>query len=284
MWIVLITLMLFVGIVSISGCIQDKNENIISKSTDVVVNNKTNNNTSGLKEIRFITVGDPHVKSRNIDTGGNERLVQIVNYVNNLDIDFVVFLGDIADDGKPKTDEIAKNIFNNLTKKYYTVVGNHDIFTSPNLFESYFGPMEHIENVKGYQLLFVGIRNETENGKIKLYWSFDFNKTDKNIPTIVFLHGPTIGPPPECPSCKWGEFFGYADSIQPELDKFSNLVAIYSGHVHYTSDQQVNGVRHITLDGLVKTNAGGISALPSDEIGYSIIKDGKLEYKLIKYN
>ena len=272
----ILKLMLVVFIISlVAGCIA-KNEN------SVIVQDNTAYNDP--KEIRFITVGDPHVKSHNIDTGGNLRLAQIVDRVNKLDIDFVVFLGDITDDGKVQTFEITKKILKNMTKSYYVVIGNHDIFNDPKIFSSYFGSTEHIENIKGYQLIFVGIKNQTgEDGKIKLYWSFNFSKADKSAPTLVFLHGPVRGPPSECPSCKWEEFFGYARSMQTEIDNFPNLIGVYSGHVHYTSDQTFNGVRYITIDGLIKTNAGGISAIPSDEIGYSIIKDGKLEYKLINY-
>ena len=235
-----------------------------------------------IKEIKFVVIGDPHIKSHNEIDGGNERLSQIINKVNQLDIDFVVFLGDITDDGKNKTFELTKKILINMTKPYYVVAGNHDILVSPKNFAQNW-PMEHTEIVKGYQLIFIGISNETVNDKVKLSWLFNFSNADTNIPTIVFLHGPTIGPPSDCTNCNWGEFFGYGMTIKPELDKFQNLIAVFSGHVHYNSDQTFNGVRHITLNGLVKKNAGGISATPSDKIGYSIIENRKLNYSLIKY-
>lgn len=276
---------------ALSGCVSkigtvndDQYQNIEKNSAGTYTAGQNQSN-----DITFVVVGDPHVKSHNIDTGGNERLTQIVNYTNTLNIDFAVFLGDMADDGKSKTDDIVVKILKNMTHPYYVVVGNHDIFQSPRIFESYFGPMEHVEKVQGYQLLFAGIWNDTaidKNGKtiIKLHWSFNFSKANKSEPTLVFLHGPTMGPPPDCAQCKWGEFFGYAESMQPELDKFSNLKGVFSGHVHYDSDQIFTGVRHITVNGLVTKDAGGISATPSDNIGRVTIKNGTLDYGLVKYN
>ena len=61
-----------------------------------------------------------------------------------------------------------------------------------------------------------------------------------------------------------------------KVDKFSNLIGVYSGHVHYSSDQTINGVTHVTVNGLVETDAGGIHAVPSNEIGYSEINNGNL--------
>jgi Icc-related predicted phosphoesterase len=288
-------------ILALSGCTEKPQNNPIEKPMDIEksnigpINNDNSNQISfddgsSSHHLKFIIVGDPHVKTTNGPNRGNERLIQVVNYIDNSDADFAVFLGDIADDGKNKTFNIAKKILSNMTKPYYVIAGNHDILVSPNNFEHYFGPMEHIENIKGYQLLFVGIRNETntvnpkEHGQVILHWSFDFNKANKTLPTLVFLHGPTKGPPPECDGCNWEQFFGYAKSMQPELDKFTNLVGVMSGHVHYDSFQQFGNTSYITVNGLIETNAGGIHAFPSDGVGYVNITNGKLDYGLISYN
>jgi calcineurin-like phosphoesterase family protein len=266
--------------IGISGCIQNNNKNtnetawptVTAEPTSTKKVQKERQNNSG-NNISFILVGDPHVKTGSPQNRGNERLAQIVDFLNKQDVDFVVFLGDMADDGKNKTYDIVKKILNNLNKNYYAVAGNHDILVDQGTsYESYYGPMEHIENINGYQLLFAGIWSEPnpgdpKHGNVKLNWSFDFNKAGKGLPTLVFLHGPTTEPPLDCPDCKWEQFFGYAKTMQPELDKFSNLKGVFSGHVHYDSDQTINNVRHITVNGLIQIEAGGILADPSDYIG-----------------
>ncbi len=248
-----------------------------------VQKNKDNATKISGKEIRFIVVGDPHVKSSNTGSDrGNTRLEQIVNFADSSNVDFVVFLGDIADDGKVKTYDIAKKILKNSTKPYYTIAGNHDVQSGPGNFEAYFGPMEHLENVKGYQLVFPGIYFE---GKTKLHWSFDFNKVNKSMPTLVFMHGPTVLPPKDATSCSWGkDFFGYGQSMQSELDKLPGFVAEYTGHVHYSTDQTINGVRYVTVNGLVDKAGGCDNEGPSDYVGYSRVNNGKADYMLVDYN
>lgn len=285
-YVLLISMILIAGI-TISGCIDQKNNDNFSDNGGIVENVvvKSNNTTElqSYQEIRFIVVGDPHIKSSSSDRG-NDRLKQIVNFADSSDVDFVVLLGDIADDGKNKTYDITIQILKNMTKPYYVVAGNHDVGSGPANFERYFGPMEHIENVKGYQLLFAGIYFE---GKNKLHWSFDFNKTDKNKPTLVFLHGPTVKPPKDAVTCSWKvDFFGYGQTMQPELNTFPNLIAEYSGHVHYDTDQTINGVRYVTVNGLVDKAGGCENEGASDYVGYSVVKDGsgKADYILINYN
>lgn len=240
------------------------------------------------KDLKFIIVGDPHVNSSNVSDKGNKRLEQVVSFVNNKDIDFVVFMGDMADDGKRRSNEAVKDILKNLDKPYYVVAGNHDILISPNMFEEYYGPMEHIEHVNGYQLLFIGIYEEKRGNDTTLKWSFDFSKADKNVPTLVFIHGPVTDLPIGCIHCqiKDRNVLEYAKSIGTELDKFNNLIGVYSGHIHYDSNNIINGTRYVTINGLNNIRFGKYLTVVkySDKVGYSIIKDDKSYYELVSYS
>ncbi len=262
--------------IGISGCLQLKG-GIKGKSDQA---DKIKN------EIKFIAVGDPHAKYNFSENRGNERLIQIVNFINKSDIDFAVFMGDMADSGTDREFKLVQDILKDLAKPYYIVAGNHDVLISQEIFEKYYGPMESIEYINGYQLLFIGIHDEKdENGKQnKLYWSFDFNKADKELPTLVFIHGAVKGPPPTCERCEWKkDFFGYGITMLPELYKFTELIGVYSGHVHYDSYQIFDKINYITINGLVHKEAGGIIANPSDNVGLSIIKNNRLDYKLVPY-
>ena len=248
----------------------------------------TTNQYNTTRELKFIVVGDPHVNYSNTYDKGNKRLEQVVNFVNNKDIDFVVFIGDMADDGKRRSNEVVKDILKNLNKKYYVIAGNHDILISPKMFEEYYGPMEHIEYVNGYQLLFVGIYEEKDENGTTLKWSFDFRKADKNAPTLVFIHGPVADLPIGCIHCqiKDRNILQYATDIRPELEKFDNLIGVYSGHIHYDSDSVINGTRYVTVNGLNNIRFGKYLTVVkySDKVGYSVIKDDKSYYGLVSYN
>ncbi len=238
------------------------------------------------KDIRFIIVGDPHVNSSNTSDEADKKLRLTVDFINKSDVDFVVFIGDMTSDGRHKSNDMVKDILKNSTKPYYVVIGNHDIFVSQRMFESYYGPMGHIENIKGYQLLFVGIYEDKDK---RLKWSFDFSKADKNVPTLVFIHGPVKDLPFGCIQCLLeNDKLLYAKSINPELDKFSNLIGVYSGHVHYDSNQVIDGIRYVTINGLVDIDIIKypikITAInSSNKVGYSMIKDNKSYYELISY-
>ena len=235
--------------------------------------------------LKFITVGDPQINSTTLD--GVERLRRVVSFANKSDVDFVVFEGDMTDDGTNKSNDMVKSILGVLEKPYWVVVGNHDLFESPKIFESYYGPMEHIENINGYQLLFVGMTDKkNEKGDvIGLNWSFDFDKADKNVPTLVFVHGPVRSIPTGCIYCRMQkDILAYGYSMRSDLGEFADLIGVYSGHIHYDSDRVVNGTRYITINGLIDINVDGITiAHASNKVGYSVIKDDESHYELLSY-
>lgn len=237
-------------------------------------------------DLKFMLIGDPHVKAEDNDTG-TVRFRSIVNFINNMDIDFVVIMGDITDKGTKKQYDLTKEILKDLNKPYYVVKGNHDIMTSDHIFDQYYGPSERIEYKKQnnivYQLLFIGTYGDRKN-LTDIHWSFDFNKANKTIPTIIFSHSPIRCPSSVYISCKLDEdVLVYGKSMANELDEFTNLLGVFSGHIHRDSDEQVNGVRYVTINGLVYMGIAGILAQPSDNIGYSVIKDGKLYFQFISY-
>ena len=255
---------------------------VYARTQDISDNIDTIGTTNGLK---FITVGDPQINSTTFE--GVERLKQVVNFTNESDVDFIVFEGDMTSDGTIKSNDMVKDILKNLKKPYYVVIGNHDMFVSSKIFESYYGPMEHVERVNGYQLLFVGMSDKkNENGNVVgLNWSFDFSKVDKSVPTLVFVHGPVRSIPTGCLYCRLQkDILAYGYSIRPELEEFKNLVGVYSGHVHYDSDRVVNGTRYVTVNGLIDINIDGIPvAHASDKVGYSTVSSNKSYYELVSY-
>lgn len=197
-----------------------------------------------LEDLKFVTVGDPHVKDCCISNRGNERLTKIVSLINTLhDIDFVIFLGDIVQNGTIAEFRIAKGILSKLKYPYLCVAGNHDKIETGNFdrFESYFNPTKIIEDIKGYQICVASFALDANK------WDFNWNSVllDKDKPTLFFAHMPVIprpddkAPPPEC----WRT---WSDAgIQTELNKFTKLIGVYTGHVHWQAHKIVNNAHHI---------------------------------------
>lgn len=313
------------AIASLTGCIDDQKSGNASgnisgdvANSNTIGKNATNNlddNSLNNGEIKFITIGDPHIKSgSSANSGGNDRLTKIVQFVDKSDVDFAVILGDITNTGSVKDYDEAKKILSNMTKPYYTVVGNHDVkYCAPKpdgtitdectynqavMYEKYFGPQNKLIDYKGYQLIFAGIKTQYQNrnGKYvedRFNWTFNFNRPDLDInkPTILFMHGVLKQSPDSCND--WGTgFTRYGESMIPYLEKFNHLIATYSGHVHFDSEQTFDtgnskGVEYITNDALIDAAGagGGDCSIPAGEyVGYSTVKNGSLKYELVPYD
>jgi len=72
----------------------------------------------------FIAVTDTHIENGN--AWGLEKLEDVVQ--NNSDIKFVVFLGDITQNGSARDMETFTDIAGRLGVPCYPVIGNHDIY------------------------------------------------------------------------------------------------------------------------------------------------------------
>ena len=320
-------ILLLLVILAISGCVNNQKSgnlsgnvsgnlsgNLSGNVSGNIVNSSTANSLNN-GEIKFITVGDPHIKSGNsISSGGNERLAKIVQFIDSSDVDFAVFLGDIGNTGSAKDYDEAKRILSNMTKPYYTIAGNHDVkYCTPQpdgtitdectynqavMYEKYFGPQTKLVDYKGYQFIFAGIKAyyKNKNGKYiedHFDWIFNFDRPDLDLnkPTILFMHGVLTQSPDPCNDWEPG-FTRYGESMLPYLYKFNHLIATYSGHVHFDSEQifdagNSKGVEFITNDALVDAigAGGGACSIPAGNyVGYSDINNGVLDYKFVPYD
>lgn len=251
-----------------------------------------------LSPTKFITIGDVHVGGTN---DGSSKLITIVNFVNSIydsdpigkKVDFAIVLGDIVDTNTTTNFNNAKIILDGLRIPYYVIQGNHDGMSTcySNCgsergcnFRNAFGSPDKVVKFNGYQLIFVGIcSNET--------WKFDFNRSDidKNKPTLIFNHGPVqpgkgsnsgyCGSGVVCSD--WGTY-AYACGMKVEVDKFTNLLGFYSGHVHCYSKQIIKTNNVDTLY-VTEDNIGGNGPV-GDYIGYTCLDEsGILSYTRLNY-
>jgi predicted phosphodiesterase len=223
--------------------------------------------------VRFVTVGDPHL-TNNINNDQYRRLTKAVNYINGRsDIDFVVIMGDIVETATTNNFVVAKNLLSTLNKPYYVIPGNHDIGSSISKFNVYFGPVERVVNVNGYQLIFVSISKDAHGIN---HWSFDYSKADKSKPTVIFNHGP-VQKKPGTTSCSGWKSYAYSCDMKSNVDSFTKLLGYYNGHAHVATNQLIGGERYVTAD-----NLGGFGGA-SNYIGYTVIQNNVLTYKTVTY-
>lgn len=223
--------------------------------------------------LTFVTVGDIHAWTKEID--------KTVRYINRQDgIDFVVFLGDIARDNA--NDEEYKNVKNSLSKlnkTYYILAGNHDDVTCADggKYSKAFGKLHQIHYLtkgdKTYQIITASYC-ESDN------WNFLFDKADKNLPTIVFTHGPVIPPKSSCEP--WEDYHKYNYGMKSGLDQFTNLIGVYAGHVHEYTNQMIGGTRYVTEESLAGATRCGLR--PTRFIGYTkVYNDGNTQYSRLDF-
>lgn len=107
---------------------------------------------------------------------------------------------DISGISNSNKDSITKFGFTIMTDKSADIYVDNIIAQLSTNYEDNFGPQAKIDNVNGYQLLFVGIWEEDVNTQTGInrvaHWNFDFDNPniDKNKPTLVFVHGPIQTP------------------------------------------------------------------------------------------
>lgn len=203
--------------------------------------------------IRIITIADPHLGETN---DGTANLTTAANYLrdNNSKFDLVTVLGDYHDLTS------AQTILNVIGKPIRFAKGNHDGLTACST--SSFG--DNVETFNGYQLIFIGACGSNPGQPI-------LTKTyNTALPTIVFVHYPSVCIDSWDPYYKTG--CGFVDTLG-----LTNLLAVYSGHVHIYTNQVINSVLYITED-----NLGG-NGPASDYIGFTCIQNNTKTYTRLDY-
>ena len=230
---------------------------------------KFNDNTLDL-----VQISDVHFDSKS--KSGNKRMLEhsenlfknAVLQVNNLaDADFVVFSGDVVN--KSDKSELLKflNIANSFKVPWYYAPGNHDVGILGGVSKSEIACLfvknshclsknslyySYIPN-KNFIILFMDgvIDNEiTANGyfpKEKLDWLDNQLKNNRDKKAIIVQHFPLVEPFKSS-----SHKVRNSDEYLSIIDKYSNVIAVLSGHYHATKITQRKNVLHISTPALVE--------------------------------
>ena len=178
-----------------------------------------------------------------VDTAKN--LAFCIDTINKRDPlpDVVLITGDITGNGKLEDLECAASYLQKLLMPYLVVPGNHD---DPSHFAQVFSkpgcPLEHRKFVNyiidDYPIRFIALDSTSvgqSGGELcseRLAWLEQALDSDKEKPTIIFMHHPPV----KCGVLETDEdgFIG-ADLLGELVEKYNNIERILCGHIHLTA-------------------------------------------------
>ena len=218
--------------------------------------------------IKFIQVTDVHFsKDKPYTVQVLKNTVKDINRQKG--VSFVVFTGDNL--GGPNPEDLGDfiDIVNKIRVPYYIQIGNHDVFKSKNLSKARYNEIVREHNIfwvhrkwnyvfkkKGYVFIVVDGAKEVIPGPVGYYRDDTLTWLDKQLrkykrrPVIILQHYPIIDP------SEYGAGLKSHRTYQPEkyfkvLDKYNNVLAIVTGHLHMNGEVMKNGVYHITTPSLI---------------------------------
>lgn len=209
-------------------------------------------------KLGFIT--DTH-----IDAGGGtiwngvdsvDHLQRVINHINGLDLEAVVFGGDLADAADLADDakahamyQAAMPLIEQISAPLLPIPGNHD---RHDLFMTYLdryregdhGPdLSYVTERKGWRLIML---DTVEPGQIEgsitdfsAEWLADLIAANPDQPTLLFAHQP----PFSCHEDRALDMrFDNVDLLQDALEPCTGLRGIFTGHYHRLIEWQWQGI------------------------------------------
>lgn len=242
----------------------------------------------------FVLISDSHLGLKERSMINNlwlsdkmpEIMDMVIKEINQLSPDFVIHLGDIADDGRNLDDLITvRKLLDKLKCRCHLVLGNHDTWGNSRINISKAFPFPESENKSYYsfewgEFLFIILdssywlyednfvddsynRNhkcpmkDIVMPKEQLLWLENNLAGNRSRKVFLFLHA-LMMPADERP---WdskrrgpGEghcFFNWREALGI-IDKYDNTKAVFSGHSHINELSVGKGVHHYQVGSLVE--------------------------------
>ena len=182
---------------------------------------------------KFGVVSDNHCATA---YNAQDKMVKVLNYYNNSDVEFVCSCGDITTDKIEHLDWLKNKMTElSFSKPFYAVRGNHDVYLTNEQWKSYFGQEPNFTFNKGNDMfIFLSIDNNTANPfKYDNAWPYlqTLDVTNKRV--FLIQHFSWEGKAGEIDGAVRG--FAKNNTIGNNIYNYfpSNLVA-FTGHTHYT--------------------------------------------------
>jgi Icc protein len=234
------------------------------------------NAATGGEGFRIAYISDSHLYDRTLNERFVRSLLRAVDDVNAMELqpDFVLYGGDLAQLGKDSELELGRQILSNLKAPVRMMVGEHDwfldlgekwieLFGEPHysfdhkgvhfvvlqsVYEDDFwtargmSPMERMMTVAG---LDNGIQSRFKVGEAQRDWlKRDLSEVNEGTPIMVFSHSPLYKY-----YKPWNFWTDDADEVQAILEPFRRVTVVH-GHTHQIL---TNRIGDIHFHGLLST-------------------------------
>lgn len=235
-----------------------------------------------MSDLKFLHISDTHF--RNEYGGSLDRWMVEYNPVeifenflkeyNFSDIDFVAHTGDLIHDAFEEDYSSFKALMDKYVPQHipvYYCLGNHD--KKKDFYRGFFNedddkPYNHVENHKGYRLIFLDTSSEDiHDGKIvkeQEDWLFEQLKEPSENGTLIFQHHPL--------EISWIRDLEKTETSKDYIERLNqtDTLGIFTGHLHQN--------RHVMIGNIPQHTAGsfvfGMNRIDNqiwntDRLGYS---------------
>lgn len=239
---------------------------------------------NNLKPVRFGMFTDPHYAERpaNINRYYSESLDKVsecVDLMNEQEVDFLIELGDLKDEGNPPEEAETLQFLHTIEKEFqrfngpvHHVLGNHDHdsiskqqFLNAVSNDGFSKALNYYSFNKNSFHFIILDANYTSEGKAYNHGNFDWKDAhipddqlkwlQKDLkrnqkPTIVFVHH-------QLDSIAFEEKHRVhspdnADAVREILEDSGNVIAVFQGHYHKGSLNKINNIYYYTLKAVVE--------------------------------
>ena len=211
--------------------------------------------------LKLIVISDLHIVpegqlSHSLDT--TERLNKCIEFINNYhdDVDYVVFGGDLADNGETKAYHRLKESFGLLNSPSYLTLGNHD--NRENFLEVFgqiqskeTGKFDYYVDIKKHRIIILDSSCPKYSAagfleKIQLDWLREKLTAARDKAVIIVLHHNFVDAHVKTGNIILKNNVEFANLL---IESHPEIRQVISGHIHMTSSGFYKGVPFSTLSG-----------------------------------
>jgi predicted MPP superfamily phosphohydrolase len=246
--------------------------------------------------LRFVVLSDGHCDTQTGAQNSEAMLQWVQAEKSENGLDLVFFNGDTINGFNASYQltyqttyqTVKDNYFSRLAVPYYVIKGNHDFVDGEAFWQNIWGYLPNHSFSIGDSAFILANSSilQTPSANLSTVWQYDCSYMDNTwlnntilsysdkANVFILMHvAPIKVPEYEVPHCTYDCLTRDCKDIQDTIKKYSNVKALFHGHLHqYVQEKILNG-KHYFWDGAFGDGFGyGIDIVPNK--GYRIVEVG----------